>query len=131
LSIEPRLIKIADTAPSETTRADEIAIETAKTSKVTAVVAVMSIFSKKDASHGALISEMKAFLLKGGKCWFSGGKFLRTKKPFSEIKKRLDTKEINDEIKEVRAKLHYLRAKKQKRHAQIAPKCLIQPLALD
>jgi hypothetical protein len=47
LSTEPRPIKVANTAPSETARANEIAIETAKTGKVTAVVAVMSIFSKK------------------------------------------------------------------------------------
>jgi hypothetical protein len=40
-------IKVANTAPSETTKADEIAIKTAKTGKVTAVVTVMSIFSKK------------------------------------------------------------------------------------
>jgi hypothetical protein len=31
-STEPHLIKVAATAPSETTRADEIAIKTAKTS---------------------------------------------------------------------------------------------------
>jgi hypothetical protein len=43
----PRLIKVAHTALSETTKADEIAIETAKTGKVTAVVAVMRFFSKK------------------------------------------------------------------------------------
>jgi hypothetical protein len=47
LSTEPCPIKVTDTAPSETTRADEIAIETAKTGKVTAVVALMSIFRKK------------------------------------------------------------------------------------
>jgi hypothetical protein len=47
LSHKPRLIKVANTAPSETTKADEIAIKTAKTGKVTAVVAVMSIFSRK------------------------------------------------------------------------------------
>ncbi len=47
LLTEPRPIKVANTAPSETTRADEIAIKTAKTGKVTAVVAVMSIFSEK------------------------------------------------------------------------------------
>jgi hypothetical protein len=47
LSTQPRPIKVAATAPSETTRADEIAIKTAQTGKVTAVVAVMSIFSKK------------------------------------------------------------------------------------
>jgi hypothetical protein len=46
-STEPRLIKVVNTAPSETTRANEIAIETAKTRNVTAVVAMMSVFSEK------------------------------------------------------------------------------------
>jgi hypothetical protein len=46
-SHKPRLIKVVDTALSETTKADQIAIETIKTGKVTAVVAVMSIFSRK------------------------------------------------------------------------------------
>ncbi len=45
-SHKPRPIKVVDTALSETTKADEIASETAKTGKVTAVVAVMSIFKK-------------------------------------------------------------------------------------
>jgi hypothetical protein len=44
---KPRPIKVANAALSETTKADEIAIETAKTGKVTAVVAVMNIFNKK------------------------------------------------------------------------------------
>ncbi len=44
-------IKVVDTAPSETTDADEIAIETAKTGKVTAVVTVMSIFSRKSLRY--------------------------------------------------------------------------------
>jgi hypothetical protein len=47
LSTEPRPIKFAATTPSDATRANEIAIKTTKTGKVTAVVAVMSIFSKK------------------------------------------------------------------------------------
>jgi hypothetical protein len=47
LSTELHPIKVADTTPSETTRADEIASKTAQTGKVTAVVAVMSIFSEK------------------------------------------------------------------------------------
>jgi hypothetical protein len=47
LSYKPRPIKVANTALSETTKADQIAIETAKSGKVTAVVVVMSIFSKK------------------------------------------------------------------------------------
>ncbi len=47
MSTEPRPIKVANTAPSATTKADKIMIETAKTDKVTAVVMVMSIFSEK------------------------------------------------------------------------------------
>ncbi len=47
MSTEPCLIKVTNTAPDETTKADEIAIETAKTGKVTAVVVVMRIFSEK------------------------------------------------------------------------------------
>jgi hypothetical protein len=43
---------------------DEIASKTAKTGKVTVVVAVMSIFKKKDANCGALISEMRGLLAK-------------------------------------------------------------------
>jgi hypothetical protein len=59
-SHKPRPIEVVDTAHSETMKADEIAIKTAKTGKVTAVVVVMSIFSKKDASCGALMSEMRS-----------------------------------------------------------------------
>jgi hypothetical protein len=58
------LIKVADTALSETTKADQIAIKTAKTSKVTGVVTVISIFSRKDANCGALILEMRSLLAK-------------------------------------------------------------------
>ncbi len=47
MSHRPILIKVVSTAPSEITKADEIASKTAKTGKVTAVVAVMSIFTKK------------------------------------------------------------------------------------
>jgi hypothetical protein len=43
----PRPIKVIDTALSESTKADEIVKETAETRKVTAVVAVMSIFKRK------------------------------------------------------------------------------------
>jgi hypothetical protein len=47
LSHKPRLIKIVNTSLSETTKADEIASKTTKTGKVTAIVAVLSIFEKK------------------------------------------------------------------------------------
>ncbi len=42
LSHKPHPIKVINTALSDTMKADEIAKETAKTGKVTAVVAVMS-----------------------------------------------------------------------------------------
>jgi hypothetical protein len=44
LSTGPCQIKVVPTAPSDTMRANEIAIETANTGKVTVVVTVMSIF---------------------------------------------------------------------------------------
>ncbi len=44
---KPRPIKVANTALSETMKADEIAIKTAKTGKVTVVVTVMSIKKKQ------------------------------------------------------------------------------------
>jgi hypothetical protein len=47
LSPKPRPIKVVNTALSVATKADEIAKETAETGKVTAVVAVMSIFKRK------------------------------------------------------------------------------------
>ena len=47
LSHKPRPIKVVDTALSVATKADEIAKETAETGKVTAVVAVMSIFKRR------------------------------------------------------------------------------------
>jgi hypothetical protein len=46
-SHKPHPFKVANTTLSETMKADEIVIETAKTGKVTVVVPVMSIFSKK------------------------------------------------------------------------------------
>jgi hypothetical protein len=64
LSTEARPIKVLNTAPINTTRADEIAIETAKTGKVTAVVAVMSIVCKKSASCGVLILVTGSLLTK-------------------------------------------------------------------
>jgi hypothetical protein len=47
LLTEPHPIKVAATASSDNMRADDIAIKTAKTGKVTAVVAVMRFFVKK------------------------------------------------------------------------------------
>ncbi len=59
-SHKSRPIKVANTALSETTKADEIAIKTVKTGKLTVVVAIMSILVEKDANCRALISEMRS-----------------------------------------------------------------------
>jgi hypothetical protein len=64
LSHKPCPIKVVDTAFSVATKADEIAKETAKTEKVTAVVAVMSIFKRKNANCEALFLEMRGLLAK-------------------------------------------------------------------
>jgi hypothetical protein len=64
LSRKPCPIKVFNTALSETTKADEIASKTAKTGKVTAVVAIMSILKKKDVNCRALVSEMRGLLTK-------------------------------------------------------------------
>jgi hypothetical protein len=59
LSTEPHLIKVAATAPIDNMRTNEIAIETARTGKVTAVVTVMSIFCKKSCNLQNAKSEDK------------------------------------------------------------------------
>ncbi len=64
MSTEAHPIKVINTAPSKSMRADKIAIETAKIGKVTAVVAVMSIFVERNASRGALLLEMGSLLAK-------------------------------------------------------------------
>jgi hypothetical protein len=61
---EPHPIKVATAAPSDNIRATEIAIETAKTGKVTAVIMVMDFFVKKDAIHGTLSPSRRSFLAK-------------------------------------------------------------------
>ncbi len=64
MSHKPRPIKVVKTALSVAMKADEIAKETTRTGKVTAVVAVMSILKKKSANCGALFLERRGLLAK-------------------------------------------------------------------
>ncbi len=64
MSHKPRPIKVVDTALSVATKADEIAQETAKTGKVTAVVAVMSIFKRKKCKLQSASLGMRGLLAK-------------------------------------------------------------------
>ncbi len=96
LSHKPRLIKVVNTALSETTKADEIAIKTAKTGKVTVVVAVMSIFSRKRCElQSANLGNEKPSCQKAERADFPEKKYPRIEKPFSKIEKRPDTEEIS------------------------------------
>jgi hypothetical protein len=47
MSTDPHPIKVLNAAPSKTVRADEVATETAKTSVLTTVVYMMSIYCRK------------------------------------------------------------------------------------
>jgi hypothetical protein len=82
LSTELRPIKVVDTAPSENIRANKFVIKTAKISKVTAVVAVMSIYCKKDAIHKALIPGMRSLLAKRQKVPISWSKIPADRETF-------------------------------------------------
>jgi hypothetical protein len=71
MSHKPRLIKVVETAPSVATKADEIAKETAETGKVTAVVAVMSIFKRKRCKlWSASLGNERPFCQKAEKAFF-------------------------------------------------------------
>ncbi len=95
-SHKPRPIKVVDTALSETMKADEIMSKTAKTGKVTVVVAVVSIFEKKRCKlQSANLGNKMLSCQKGGESRFSAGKYPWIEKSFSKIKKRPDTKEIS------------------------------------
>jgi hypothetical protein len=92
---KPRPIKVVNTALSETMKADEIVKETAKTGKVTAVVAVMSIFKRKRCElRRASLGNERPSRQKAERANFFAGKYPRVAKPFSKIEKRSDTKEI-------------------------------------
>ncbi len=79
MSHNPRPIKVVDTALSETTKADQITIETAKTGKVTAVVTVMSMSIQPLVKQQRLIAKtrkvtavvvvMSTFSRKKSKLW--------------------------------------------------------------
>ncbi len=79
-SHKPRLIKVVDTALSETMKADEIASKSAKTGKVTAVVMVMSIFKKKRCKlRSANLRKERPSCQKAVKANFPGGNTHRSR----------------------------------------------------
>jgi hypothetical protein len=116
LSHKPHLI-----APSETMRADEIAIKTAKTSKVTALVAVMSVFSKKDASCGALIAEMRSLLAKNAESAnIPEGNTRRSRSLSQKLRKGQMLKKLAPKLKKLRLNCTNLKLNSKKTHSDCA-----------
>jgi hypothetical protein len=127
----PRPIKDIHTAFSGTAKADEIASETTKTGKVTGVLAVMSI-SKKERCEllSANLENERTSCQKAERANFPeknncGSRSLSQKLRKSWIEKKLASKLKKLELICTNLMLN------SKIHAQIAPKCLIQALALD
>jgi hypothetical protein len=103
-STEPRQIKVATTAPSKTTRANEIVIKTAKTGKVTAVVMVMSIFSKKRCnSRRAKSKNVKPSCQKTENADYLEENSRGSRNLFRKQEMDTVTKEISTQIEERRA----------------------------
>jgi hypothetical protein len=112
LSHKPHLIKVVDTALSETTKADEIASETAKTGKMTAVVAVMSIFSRKRCKlRSANLGNKKPSCQKTERANFPeentrGSRNLSQKSRKGQIPKKLASKSKKLELNRTNLKLN-------------------------
>jgi hypothetical protein len=94
LSTEAHPIEVFDTAPNNYMRADEIAIETAKTSKVAVVVAMMRFFCRKKCkSRSANPSNEKPSRQKTKSS--SWRRITINQESFSENEKRQVIKEIS------------------------------------
>ncbi len=94
MSTEAHLIKVVDTAPTNNMRADEIAIETAKTGTVTAVIIVMSIILRRSVSQRVLILETRSLLAKIWKVPISQRKFPRDHKAFLRTQEKAGYQKI-------------------------------------
>ena len=96
MSHKPRPIKVVKTALSVATKADEIALETAKTGKLTAVVAVMSIFKKKKCKlRSAILGNERPSRQGAERADFLQEISRGSQNLSQKNKKRSDTKEIS------------------------------------
>jgi hypothetical protein len=102
LSHKPRLIKIVYTALSETKKADQIVIETAKTGKVTAVVTVMSIFSRKRCElRSANLGNEKPSCQKAERADFPEGNTRGSRSPSQKSRKGQIAKKLTSKSKKL------------------------------
>jgi hypothetical protein len=101
LSHKPRLIKVANTALSETTKANEIAIKTAKTRKVTVVVAVMSIFRKRCKLRSTNLGNKKPSCQKVERANFLEENTHGSRSPFQKLRKGRIPKKIASKLQKL------------------------------
>jgi hypothetical protein len=131
LSHEPRPIKVVDTALSETTKADKIAIESTKTGKVTAVVMVMSIFKKKRCKlWSANLKNERPSCQKMERANFPEKNTRGSRSPSQKFRKGQIPKKLSPTSKKLELNRTNLMLNSKNTH-QITPKHLIQALALD
>jgi hypothetical protein len=122
LSTEPRLIKVTATAP-DNMRADEIAIGTAKTGKVTAVVTVMSTFCKKGCNtRNNNSQDMKLSCQKAESANFPEGNSRGLRSLSKKTRKGWLTKKLASKSKKVVLNSTNLKLKSKKTHSDCAKK---------
>jgi hypothetical protein len=131
LSHNPSPIKVVNAALSETMKADEISSETTKTGKVTAVVAVMSIFKKKRCKlRSTSLGNERPSRQKAERANFLEENTRGSRSLSQKLRKGLILKKLAPKSKKLELNCTNLMLNSKKR-AQIVPKCLIQALALD
>jgi hypothetical protein len=115
LTHKPRLIKVTNTALSETMKADQVAIETAKTGKVTAVVAVMSIFSRKRCKlRSANLGNEKPSCQKAERADFPEENTRGSRKPSQKLRKGQKPKKLASGLKKLELTCTNLELKSKK-----------------
>jgi hypothetical protein len=114
-SHKPHPIKAANTALSETMRADEIAIKTAKTGKVTPVVAIMSIFSRKRCKlRSANLGNEKPSCQKVERANFPEENTRRSRSPSQKLRKGQIPKKLASKSKKLELKCTSLKLNSKK-----------------
>jgi hypothetical protein len=112
-------------------KADEIASKTAKTRQVTAVVMVMSIFKKKRCElRSANLGNERPSCQKAERADFPEENICGSRSPSQKSRKGQIPKKLASKLKKLELNCTNLMLN-SKNHAQIAPKRLIQALALD
>ncbi len=112
---EPCPIKVINTAPSNSMRADEITIKTAKTGKVTVVVALMSIFCKKKCNlRSANSRDKKPSSQKVESANFLEENSCRSRNLSSKTSKGPLPKKLAPKLKKLELNSNSLKAEKQK-----------------